>query len=527
MDALAVVESTRRSIAGDQFRTGFFATKRSYYDLEIDLLMRLGRHRPDSDYRTRALEASERARARGLLDLLAEGRIDIRQGLDQDLRQREIDLSDQLSRVQRELRAGSAMPEKLQDLQAERDALDGQLEQLEVEIQTKNKRYAEVRYPNPLKLEQIQHAILDDKTALLEYVLGEKLSYLFLITRGEIRTYDLPAAGEIGKQVLKLREALEQESLLKRRDYLDSAHQLYQDLLEPAATALTGKSNLLVVPDGALYYIPFEALLTAPNDRPYKDLPYLVRLYSIAYVPSASVLAGLREQRRDALPAERKQLVGFAPFASAGSGAATRGPAHRSSIELAASRWNFKPLPASGVEISKIAGLYPGEALSFVGSGADEATVTGNPAVATARRLHFATHALIDERRPEYSALVLAERPGEDGLLQMREIFNLKLSADLAVLSACETARGKEVTGEGLVGLTRAFFYAGVSSLVVSLWNVVDGPTPDLMLDFYRQLDRLQNKAAALQASKLSMIDRGAFAHPSYWAPFILVGEPR
>src|SRR6185295_19335657 len=103
----------------------------------------------------------------------------------------------------------------------------------------------------------------------------------------------------------------------------------------------------------------------------------------------------------------------------------------------------------------------------------------------------------------------------------------LKLSADLAVLSACETALGKEVTGEGLMGMTRAFFYAGVPSLVVSLWNVVDGPTPDLMLDFYRNLDRMQDKAQALRVSKLSMIDHGKYSHPSYWAPFILLGEPR
>ncbi len=153
--------------------------------------------------------------------------------------------------------------------------------------------------------------------------------------------------------------------------------------------------------------------------------------------------------------------------------------------------------------------------------------MTRDKGVAGARRLHFATHAQIDERHPEDSALVLAEHPGEDGLLQAREIFNLKLSADLAVLSACQTALGKEVTGEGLIGLSRAFFYAGVPSLVVSLWNVVDSPTPELMLDFYRNLDRPQDKAAALQTAKLAMIGRGAYAHPSYWAPFILLGEPR
>jgi len=524
--AIAAVESTRRNIAGDQFRTGFFASKRTYYALDIDLLMRLDRLHPGKGYGARALETSERARARGLLDLLAEGRIDLRQGLDRDLQQREDDLSGQISRLQRELRAANVTSEQYQKLRVERDALDARWEQLEVEIQTKNKRYAEVRYPVPLKLEEIQSRILDDHTALLEYALAKEGSLLFVVTREEIKTFALPAAEEITKQVLRLRGALEHESFLKARDYLESAFALYHDLLEPASATLAGKSSLLIVPDGVLYYIPFEALLTAPADQPnYRDLPYLLRRYSIAYIPSASVLAGLRAPRQAPVPADRKQLVAFAPFADPGSASATRGSPRSSPADFAASA--FQPLPASRREIEKITELYPGAALRFIGSAADEAAVTGNPAVANARRLHFATHAQIDEIHPEYSALILAERPGEDGLLQMREIFNLKLSADLVVLSACETALGKEVTGEGLVGLTRAFFYAGVPSLVVSLWNVVDGPTPDLMLDFYKNLEHAQEKSKALQASKLSMIGRAKYAHPSYWAPFILFGEPR
>jgi len=526
-NGLAAIESTRRNIAGDQLRTGFFAAKRTYYDLDIDLLLQLDRLQPGKGYRAKALEASERARARGLLDLLAEGRIDLRQGLDSDLRQREDDLSDQISRVQRELRAGDANPARIEQLHAERDALDTRRQQLEVEIQAKNKRYAEVRYPVPLKLEEIQSRIVDGRTALLEYVLGDKSSSLFVVTAEGLGTYALPAAAEVEKLVLRLRGALEQESLLKRRDYLESAWQLYRDLLQPAAAAFRGKSRLLIVADGALNYIPFEALLTAPGDLPYRDLPYLLRQFSIAYLPSASVLAGLRQPRQEIVAGDRKQVVAFAPFAGPGSEASTRGAAPVQPSDSTEGRWSFKALPASGREIAEISGLYPGAALSFVGGAADEATVTRNPAVAAARRLHFATHAQIDERHPEYSALVLAERPGEDGLLQVREIFNLKLSADLAVLSACETALGKEVTGEGLMGMTRAFFYAGVPSLVVSLWNVVDGPTPDLMLDFYRNLDRMQDKAQALRVSKLSMIDHGKYSHPSYWAPFILLGEPR
>jgi CHAT domain-containing protein/Tfp pilus assembly protein PilF len=527
--AVAGVESARRNIPGDQLRIGFFAARRTYYDIEIDLLMRLDRAHPGK-YAAQALEVSERARARGLLDLLAEGRIDVSQGLAPELRRREEDLSFKVSKAQIQLRSGSEKPERIRGLQEELHQLDRQREQLDLDIRAVNRRYADVRYPIPLKLGQIQSLVLDDQTALLEYALGKERSTLFVVTRQAIGTYELPAASVITEQVERLRKVLERESLLGRQDYLDLAFQLYRDLLQPASSVLAGKPKLLVVADGALSYIPFEALLTEPAaGRSYRDLPYLLRQHSVAYIPSASVLAGLREPRQEPVPADRKQVVAFAPFAGPGSKTATRGAAADSNPKPnpAASRWSFEPLPASLREISEIAGLYPEASLKFVGGEANEDAVTHNPAVAGARRLHFATHAKIDEDSPERSALVLSERPGEDGLLEVAEIFNLKLSADLAVLSACETALGKAVTGEGLVGLSRAFFYAGVPSLVVSLWNVVDGSTPDLMLDFYKNLDQLQDKAKALQAAKISMITRGTYAHPSYWAPFILLGEPR
>lgn len=530
--AREIVESTRQNISGQDLKLSFFAERRKLYEFSIDLLTELARLHPEGDYQAMALEVSEGSRARGLLDLLAEGRIDVRQGLTPELRQREERLAYELSRVQLELRTGNPAPERTQNLQAEIGRLDREREQLEADIRGQNQRYAAVRYPRPLTLREIQSTVLDDQTALLEFALGEKRSALFVVTRREIHTYELPPADKIDPQVRRLRNALEKASFLTRGEYMDSAFLLYQDLVAPAAGALAGIPNLLIIPDGSLYYVPFEALLAEPaGDRSYQNLPYLLQRYSIAYAPSASVLAGLLEPRKEPGPEGRKQVVAFAPFAGPGTGAATRGgPAQKASSPPpvpAASHWSFDPLPASLREVSGIAGLYPGEALSFSGSEADEGTVKNNPAVSKARRLHFATHARIDERFPENSALVFAARgTQEDELLQVHEIFNLKLSADLAVLSACQTALGKEVTGEGLVGLTRAFFYAGVPSLVVSLWNVVDGATPDFMIDFYKNLDQLNDKARALRQAKMSMITDTSHSHPSYWAPFILIGAP-
>jgi CHAT domain-containing protein/Tfp pilus assembly protein PilF len=525
--ALEIVESTRRNIAGQQIRTSFFAQRRSFYEFYIDLLMRLDQLHPGNGYRALAVEASERARARGLLDLLAEGRIDVSDGMDPELRHQEALLADELSRVQSELRAGNSTPERIKKLRDELGQLDERRERLEWEIRARNKRYAQVRYPAPLKLKEIQGLVLDEHTALLEFVLGERRSFLFAITRGEVRVFELPAADEIARLVRRMRPAVEKESFASRGSYVESALQLYQALLAPASEFLADKSDLLIVPDGVLFYLPFEALLTEPaGDRKYRDLPFLLHRHSIAYIPSASVLGGLREPRQEPLPTSRKEVAAFAPFAVPGNSMAKRGAVSKAALDPETKTWSFDPLPGSEREVSAIAALYPGAAVSFSGGEADEETVT-RPDVATARRLHFATHARIDERYPEYSALVLMAHGHADGLLQVHEIFNLKLSSDLAVLSACQTALGKEVTGEGLVGLTRAFFYAGVPSLVVSLWNVTDGPTPELMLDFYKNLTQLKEKAKALQNAKVAMVARGSFAHPSYWAPFILIGEPR
>jgi CHAT domain-containing protein len=191
-------------------------------------------------------------------------------------------------------------------------------------------------------------------------------------------------------------------------------------------------------------------------------------------------------------------------------------------------RWELRPLVESAREVSGIAKLYgPDKVAVYLRETAKEENVKGNESLSTARRIHFATHGVMSERQPQYSGLVLTldEDPQEDGLLQVYEIFNLKLNAELVVLSACKTGLGKEVKGEGLIGLTRAFMYAGAPSVVVSLWQVADRSTAEMMVKFYEQLDRAEDKAEALRQAKLAMIQAGRYAHPFYWAPFILVGE--
>lgn len=531
--ALSIIESTRRNVLGQDLQISFFASRRGYQEFQIDLLMRLDRLQPGQGYRAQALAASERARSRGLLDLLAEGKVAIDEDVAPDLKEQETRLAADLSRVQGNLRAelSAASPDerRVQALQEERARIDESRERLEWEIRKRHPRYAQIRYPIPLDLAAIQSE-LDEQSALLEYAVGQESSFLFVVTREGLETHELPPAPVLQERVLRLRDKLKKESQRQRRAYFEEAYQLYRDLLAPAAEALRGKSRLLIAPDGALHLLPFEALLTAPDGSSFTDAPYLLRAYAVSYVPSASVLAELREARTE--PTAGTNRLRFVAFADpeyetpegVGPGSPTR------SLPEGVERWNLARLPDSRREVSEIAKLYPDRSRVYLASEAREANVKHNDLVSGAEILHFATHGHLDERHPEHSALLLANEKtresGEDGMLQAYEIFRLKLSASLVVLSACQTGLGEEVSGEGLVGLARSFFYAGAPSLVVSLWNVSDKATTDLMVPFYSGLDGA-DKAEALRQAKLRMIDAGVYDHPFYWAPFILIGDPK
>jgi CHAT domain-containing protein len=405
------------------------------------------------------------------------------------------------------------------------DQTESQERKLEAEIHAKYPHYAGVRYPTPLRTQEIE-GLLGDRTALLQYFLGKERSFLFVVTRGHLASYELPGADWIAGRVRSLRSVLDKPNPLTKARYCQEAAELYGKLLSPAAGILAGKRHLLIAPDGPLYFLPFEALLTETRGfyRPYEQLPYLLLDHTVSYVPSASVLASLRLPQPAPLAKGEmpKMFVGFADPVYGGPPAAP--------TQVAALRGgqmpNLLPLPRSREEVEQLARFYPGHEMLYLGASATKRNVTANSLLKSARRIHFATHGLVNEIRPELSALALTpEGKEDDGLLRVSEIFNLELASDLVVLSACETGLGKQVSGEGVLGLTRAFLYAGAKSVVVSLWPVLETGTPELMKSFYRHLDDSGSKVEALRAAKLDML-RGGQANPSYWAPFILAGDP-
>lgn len=524
-EALRIIESVRSRVSSEKLRVTFLASKRAWYELYIDLQMQLEEREPGRGHAIQALEASERARSRGLLDLIAEGRINVQEGIDPELKRRETDLGARLSWIQERIGEMLAQdPEREPtDLRARLDEVGREMEQLEDEIRRRHHRYAEVRYPTPLRLEQIQD-LLDEQTALLEYFVGQEGSFLFVVTRDGLSAHRLPAEDVLRKKVQDLRTALLRAGMLTRGRFQIASRDIYNILLAPVAARLEGASDLLISPDGPLTVVPFEVLLSDPSGgASYRDLPYLLRKHSISYVPSASVLAGLREPRLEpeAGTALHKTLIAFGD------------PIYPAQVAVSPLRAAVSPaaaprLPGTGDEIEAIARLYPAtEVARYVGGDATEENVKANPLLHTAQRIHFATHGLVDEVRPHLSGLMLTRLPDsrEDGLLQVHEIFNLRLNAELVTLSACETGLGEQVTGEGMVGLTRAFLYAGARSLLVSLWPVSDRSTPELMTAFYLHLGDTRTKAEALRQAKLERIAKGE--EPYRWAPFILAGESR
>jgi CHAT domain-containing protein/Tfp pilus assembly protein PilF len=518
-ESLRIIESMRPKVASQRQRVTFFASRREYYDFYVDLQMRMRERDPGGGHLAVALAASERARARGLLDLLAEGRIDLRRGISPELKSREDEVGNRVSLLQGQLLDDLSQGGKLAArIEAELDEAEDEREQVEGQIRREHPHYAAVSNPATLEPRRIQE-LLDGQTALLEYAVGSESSYLFVVTRNRLEGFRLPGAGELSDRVEIVRETLTRSGRRQLSRYADTAYQLYRLLLGPAEEILRDKPRLIISPDGPLLLLSFETLLTeAAGGRAYHDLPYLLEEKSITYVPSASVFAELGGPLTDGVSA-----------ASGGSTAPESGLflGFADPVYGPAPAMPLRSLPASRLEVEEIARLLPpGHARLYLGADASEANVKENPALKEARWIHFAVHGFFNEERPELSGLVLSQTGERPGLLQAYEIFNLDLSADLVVLSACDTALGRNVSGEGILGVSRAFLYAGASSVVVSLWQVSDASTADLMIRFYRHLGESGDKAEALRLSKLELIRQGRYDQPYYWAPFILIGRP-
>jgi CHAT domain-containing protein/Tfp pilus assembly protein PilF len=372
----------------------------------------------------------------------------------------------------------------------------------------------QIKGSEPVSLKQIQEALPDKNSVIMEYSLGDSSSVLWVITPDAYRMIRLPDRNTLEQQVETLRFALMNPDQDNLSFFQQTGYFLYSQLIQPAETFLTKKSRITILPDGILHYIPFEVLLTRESvkdkDQLYGKMAYLGNKYPLCYGQSASVYLSMLEQSSAARAAntEMIELVAFGD------------PDYKDT---------YKRLEFSGEEVQGIAGLFPeGSVRTFLGEGATEENAKTNNLLPAAKRIHFATHGVVDDKNPGRSGLVLSQEKSttEDGILRAEEISGMSLHADLVVLSACQSGLGRMIRGEGMIGLSRSFMHAGVSSVVVSLWSVSDQSTNLLMQLFYENLIlQSLSPADALQQARISMIRENTYAHPFYWAPFILIGN--
>jgi CHAT domain-containing protein/predicted negative regulator of RcsB-dependent stress response len=575
--AIGLIESLRANIVSQELRATYLAARQDLFESYIDVLMQMHKQDPAAAFDAVALAVSERVRARSLLELLIEARADIRQGVDSSLLERERSLQQQLNAkaaAQVRLLNREHLPEQADAAAKEIADITTEYEELQVQVRARSPRYAALTQPQPLNLTEIQQQVLDPDTLLLEYLLGDNASHLFVVSQTSITWRRLPKRAEIEAATRRVRELLtapqprpgdtgaKYQARIKeaRESYWTQAAELSRMLLGPVASQL-GRKRLAIVADGALQYIPFAAL---PAPSPRNDggrnsgaeaQPLFVE-HEIVSLPSASTLATLRRETAGRKPAEKSLAVLADPVFTDDDARVRRDVGKAGAKEKIRSADSdemdvvFQQMSRSGRETgvigaeagfgrllstrreaAAIAALVPErermQALDFEASR----TTALRPELGEYRIVHFATHGMLNNIHPELSGIVLSlvdkEGRPQDGFLRLQDIYNLKLSAELVVLSACQTGLGKEIKGEGLIGLARGFMYAGAPRIVASLWKVDDRATSELMKRFYQGMlgPEALRPAGALRQAQLSIWKEKQWREPYYWAAFVLQGE--
>lgn len=607
--AIKIVESLRTRLTSQRFRVSYLATQANYYQLNVDIKMQLAKSGRQSEYLAAALEANEKSKARVLLDTLSEANVG-RFELNQTSNPRVAALVEQRggllrklsdkARARAKLLSGVHTREQIAVIDRQIREISERYDDLEGQIKSQSPRFADLIKPQPAPFKEIQRQ-LDRDTLLLEYSLGEKRSYVWVVTPDSIHGFELPAREKIDEVVHRFNAALtarnrwekdetgQQRSVRLVRaqaDFEEASKALSKMVLEPVAS-LMGQKRLVLVADGVLQLVPFAALpaptiagtqgakakTSANAATNYPRL--LIEDHEIVSLPSASVLA---VQRREIAGRPRAPLavailadpvfnqddvtLRIAELETAAKGgraqesaSRTRSPNPSSATSVATTDGNSAKSPGwdaqlrsalRDFEVQRGAGITrlqfsrrEANAIFAVvpkGLGMRALDFNASRSTATSRELaryqivHFATHGFLNNEHPELSGLLFSmfDEKGQpvNGFLQLHEIYNLDLPAELVVLSACETGVGKQIKGEGLIALTRGFMYAGAPSVVASLWKVDDAATAELMAEFYKQMFTNGLKpAAALREAQLKVSKIKPWRSPYYWAGFVLHGE--
>lgn len=517
-EAVSLIETLRTQTAGSaQERQRYFERGLGAHHGLLGVLVK-------QNQSLEALTFAERTKARVLLDMLQQGRVRINKAMTATEQEEERRLKSELTQLNKQLtrltqwdKKDAArvreVESKLEKARLDYEAFQNSLYAAHPELKTQR---GEAPIVNAQELADL---LPNASSALLEYIVTDDATYLFTITKPndkapvEINVYTLPLKhDELAKRIESFRQQLATRDL----GFRAGAVKLYDLLLKPAQAQLRGKNTLVIAPDSSLWDLPFQALVNNANQ-------FMIENASITYAPSLTVLREMTKRRKNQSPNPAPASLLAVGNSQSDSEIATRRG------QSALRNHNLAPLPEAGEEVKALGRLY-GAARSkiFVGNQAREDLLKSEAGRASI--LHFTTHGTFNNASPMYSHLTLAEGgPNDDGLLEAWELMQLDLKADLAVLSACETARGRIGAGEGMIGFSWAMFTAGVPSIVVSQWKVESAGTRDLMVNFHRSLigsaKTKPGKTEALRQAALKLMRNPETSHPFYWAGFVLVGD--
>ncbi|MBP7375939.1 MAG: CHAT domain-containing protein [Pyrinomonadaceae bacterium] len=512
--AIDLVEDQRGFAAsGSEEAAGSFSRSITPYQLMVESLVTSGSFEA-------AYTFTERAKARILLEALGP-KVKINGAMSPTESKNEQDLKNAIVSLGKEIQFERSL--KIQNT--------ANLRRLETKLDDKRREFQGFRnqiyldHPelrvqrgemSPIGLDEAASMLPDLQSAFLEFVVSQKNTFASVITknsagRAVIKTYTISAKRkDIAARLEVYRDRLASGDL----DFQKVARELYELLLKPAEKELAGKTNIIVIPDGPLWDLPFQALQDGKGK-------YLVEKAAISYAPSLTALREMRKRAKTRKPSPDAELLAF------GNPIIGRSTAER--VQRIFMSEKLEPIPEAERLVNSLAKMY-GPTRSKVYTGADAREEVAKTESPKYRIVQFATHGILNNVSPMYSHLVLAQNeknPNEDGLLEAWEMKDLDLKADMVILSACETARGKISGGEGVIGMTWASFIAGAPTTVASQWKVESKSTTELMLEFHRQLltGKGISKSEALRRASLKLMKMPQYKHPSYWAGFVMIGD--
>jgi len=506
------------------------------FDGAIQTALTLAEATGDESYLEKAFFFAERNKSGTLLEAINEVEAKQFAGIPDSLLEQERTLRFELSalnqRVLQSREKGAKVDSsRLQDWKSRLFEQKLVHEKLIKQLEVDYPEYYKLKYETAaLDIKELRKKLIGKKDALIEYMLGDSIMYAFVLTRKKLNVFQIPRPDDLERQIKLMRSGLirDDQSL-----YARYASRLYELLMSPLKESLHKKKHLQIIPDGILGYLPFEALLqkSAERNSNYASLDYLLKDVTIGYSYSARLMLETRERRRS----ETSGYFALAPVFEESDGPVTESDEFLAAVRSIDSTsvlrgdGKIRPLPATRQETAAIAGIFGKKKKRntlLVAQNASESALQVHD-LSTYRYLHFATHGFVNERQPQLSGLLLGEPDSSliDNVLYASEVYNMNLNADLVVLSACETGLGKVVAGEGVIGLTRGFLYAGAKNLTVSLWQVSDLSTAKLMTDFFQRVAKGKNLSESLRKAKLKLLESENYASPYYWSPFILIGK--